>query len=51
VKALQLVAVVDVVRRVLLQQQGESPLLNRPELIINYLFPLASGLAVENSGC
>lgn len=47
VKALQLVAVVDVVRRVLLQQQGESPLLNRPELIINYLFPLASGLAVE----
>jgi DNA repair protein RadC len=47
VKALQLVAVMDVVRRVLLQQQAESPLLNRPELILNFLFPLASGLAVE----
>jgi len=37
----------DVVRRVLLQQQAESPLLNRPELILNYLHPLAAGLAVE----
>lgn len=47
VKALQLVAVMEVVRRVFVQQQGEAPLLNRPELILNYLFPLTSGLAVE----
>lgn len=47
VKALQLVAVMDVVRRVLVQQQAEAPLLNRPELILNFLFPLTAGLAVE----
>ncbi|MBP6508027.1 MAG: DNA repair protein RadC [Opitutaceae bacterium] len=47
VKALQLVAVADVARRVLMQQKGESPLLNRPELITGYLQPLAQGLAVE----
>lgn len=47
VKALQLVAVMDVVRRVLMQQQGESPLLNRPELIVNFLSPLTAGLTVE----
>lgn len=47
IKALQLVAVMDVVRRVLVQQQGEAPLLNRPELILNFLAPLAAGLTVE----
>jgi DNA repair protein RadC len=35
VKALQLVAVMEVVRRVFVQQQGEAPLLNRPELILS----------------
>ncbi len=47
IKAQQLVAVIEVVRRVVQQQQGEAPLLNRPEQILSFLFPLASGLDVE----
>jgi DNA repair protein RadC len=47
VKALQLVAVMEVARRVLGQRPGEAPLLNRPELVFTYLQPLATGLAVE----
>lgn len=47
VKALQLVTVMEVARRVLGQSQGEAPLLNRPELIFAYFQPIVSGLAVE----
>ena len=47
VKALQLVAVMEVARRVLGHGQGETPLLNRPELIFAYFQPVVSGLAVE----
>jgi DNA repair protein RadC len=47
VKALQLVTVVEVARRVLGQQTGEAPLLNRSDLIFAYMQPFAAGLAVE----
>ena len=47
IKAQQLVAVLEVARRIILQQHGDAPLLNRPELILSYLFPLTSGLHVE----
>ena len=47
VKALQLVAVMEVARRVLGQGQGEAPLLNRPDLVFAYFQSLAAGLAVE----
>lgn len=47
VKALQLVAMMEIARRALNQTQGEAPLLNRPELIFTYFQPIISGLAVE----
>lgn len=47
IKALQLVAVMEVARRVLAQPQGSTPLLNRAELVAEYLRPQAQGLAVE----
>jgi DNA repair protein RadC len=47
VKALQLVTVMEVARRVIGQQAGDEPLLNRPELVQAYLAPFSSGLAVE----
>jgi DNA repair protein RadC len=47
VKALQLVTVIEVARRVLGQQTGETPLLNRTDLIVAYMQPLVAGLAVE----
>jgi DNA repair protein RadC len=47
VKALQLLAVVELARRVLVQQAGETPRLNRPDLMASYLQPLAHGLQVE----
>lgn len=47
VKALQLVAVMEVARRVVGQQSGDSPLLNRADLITTYLQSVASGLEVE----
>jgi len=47
VKALQLMTIMEIARRVLLQQHGESPLLNRPDLILGYLQPIAQGLAIE----
>ncbi|MEN9661622.1 MAG: hypothetical protein RL324_571 [Verrucomicrobiota bacterium] len=47
VKALQLVAVLELARRVLVQQAGDTPLLNRPDLMVAYLQPLARGLQVE----
>jgi DNA repair protein RadC len=47
IKALQLVAMMEVARRALGPSQGEAPLLNRPELIFAYFQPIVSGLAVE----
>jgi DNA repair protein RadC len=47
VKALQLVTVMEVARRVVGQQAGEEPLLNRPDLIAAYARPFAAGLDVE----
>jgi len=47
VKALQLVAVLEVARRVIGPPAGESPLLTRADLIAAYLQPVASGLEVE----
>ncbi len=47
VKALQLVTVMEVARRVLSQQAGDAPLLNRADLISAYFQPLVAGLAVE----
>jgi DNA repair protein RadC len=47
VKALQLIAVMEVARRVLGQPPGEAPLLNRPELVFAHFQALVAGLAVE----
>jgi DNA repair protein RadC len=47
VKALQLVTVMEVARRVIGQQAGEEPLLNRPDLIMAHLQPVVAGLEVE----
>jgi DNA repair protein RadC len=47
IKALQLVTVMEVARRVLSQQQEVNPLLNRADLVAKFLVPLSQGLAVE----
>jgi len=47
VKSLQLVAVMEVARRVLGERQGEAPLLNRPELVFSYFQSIVTGLMVE----
>ena len=47
VKALQLVTVMEVARRVVGQQTGESPLLNRADLVTAYFQPVVFGLEVE----
>lgn len=47
VKALQLVTVMEVARRVVGQQGGEEPLLGRADLIAAHLQPFAAGLKVE----
>lgn len=47
IKALQLVAVMELARRVRSQPLGDSPLLNRPDLVREFLLPTAQGLAVE----
>ena len=47
VKALQLVTVMEIARRVAGQQAGSEPLLNRAELVAGYLQPFATGLEVE----
>jgi len=47
VKALQLVTVMEIARRVVGQQAGDAPLLNRSELVTAYLAPLAFNLEVE----
>lgn len=47
VKALQLITVMEIARRVLSADQGENPLLNRPELVYTHFRPLVTGLSVE----
>lgn len=47
VKALQLLTVMEIARRVVSQQGGEAPLLNRADLVAAHLQPVAHGLAVE----
>jgi len=47
VKAAQLVTVMAVARRVIGQQAGEDPLLNRADLVASYLQPTIAGLEVE----
>lgn len=47
VKALQLVTVMEVARRVAHQQFGDEPLLNRADRVTEYLQPLVAGLEVE----
>lgn len=47
VKSLQLLTVMEVAERVITQQAGESPVLNRAELVAAYLRPVATGLEVE----
>jgi DNA repair protein RadC len=47
VKALQLVTVMEVARRVVGQQAGERPMLSRADLVAAYLAPVAAGLSVE----
>ena len=47
VKALQLVAVMEVARRALEQKAGDAPLLNRADLVAAHLAPVAAGLAIE----
>jgi DNA repair protein RadC len=47
VKALQLVTALEFARRVLAQQAGDAPLLNRTDLMVAYLRPFARGLQVE----
>lgn len=47
VKALQLVTVMEVARRILTQQGDEEPLLDRPDLVLAYLHPVVAGLDVE----
>ncbi|HYP16519.1 MAG TPA: DNA repair protein RadC [Opitutus sp.] len=47
VKALQLLTVMEIARRVVGQQSGEAPLLNRADLVAAHLQPIAHGLPVE----
>lgn len=47
VKSLQLLAVMEVARRVIGQQGEEAPLLSRPAQVWTYLQPVVSGLTVE----
>ncbi|HWA27132.1 MAG TPA: DNA repair protein RadC [Lacunisphaera sp.] len=47
IKALQLITVMEIARRVLSAQSEPNPVLNRPELIHAWFRPLVTGLAVE----
>jgi DNA repair protein RadC len=47
VKAVQLIAVMEIARRVLSQQAGATPQLNRADLIADYFRPVVQGLQVE----
>ena len=47
VKAQQMIAIMEIARRALCTPAGEQPILNRAELIANYLSPVAVGLEIE----
>lgn len=47
VKALQLLAVMEVAKRVLSQERGRQPVLDQPERIASFCRPSCLGLAVE----
>jgi DNA repair protein RadC len=47
VKALQLLTVTEIARRILIQQAGESPILDRPGVIAAYFDPIIAGLDIE----
>jgi DNA repair protein RadC len=47
IKALQLLTVTEVARRVLSQGGEADPLMDAPELVYRYLYPRATGLEVE----
>lgn len=47
IKALQLVTAMEIVKRVLAQQQETAPLLNRADLVADFLVAKSLGLAVE----
>ena len=47
IKALQLVTVMEIARRIIGQNVPEAPLLSRPEAICDYLRPFTLGLEVE----
>jgi DNA repair protein RadC len=47
VKALQLVAVLELAKRVVSQQAEDEPLLDRPERIVAHMLPVVAGLEVE----
>ena len=47
VKALQLMTVMEIARRVLARGTGVSPIFNRPEIVFAHFLPLTAGLNVE----
>jgi len=47
VKALQLLTVMEVARRILAQRPDGAPVFDRPELVFDHLLPIAAGLGVE----
>jgi DNA repair protein RadC len=47
VKALQLLTVMEIARRVLSQQAGDAPLLGSADLVASHFAPVAAGLQVE----
>lgn len=47
VKALQLIATVELARRVLAQQGGDAPILSQADRVAEYFQPIAAGLEVE----
>ena len=47
VKALQLVAVMEIARRVIRGKLGASPVLDSPEAVFNFALPVTQGLEIE----
>ncbi len=47
IKALQLITVMEIARRVLVQKNDFQPQFNTPELVFQYFHPIAAGLEVE----
>ena len=47
VKALQLITVMEIARRVLASETAQEPILNRPDLVLAHFQSIVAGLAVE----